>query len=140
MSAIQASSAGVKDMADGSLRITFEFDPRYAKEAYALFGARGTSCAIAALTQESTIKAAQVEAQEPKTKAGELCIMACNFCKDPLFQQWLCVTDEHTAKLRILALCQCTSRKEIDSDLYFSNLFHAHVRAPFMQWKWQAEQ
>ena len=40
MSAIQAASAGVKDMADGSLRITLEFEPRHAKDAYALFGAR----------------------------------------------------------------------------------------------------
>lgn len=40
MSALEAASAGVKDMADGSLRITIEFEPRYAKDAFALFGAR----------------------------------------------------------------------------------------------------
>ena len=67
MNAIQASSAGVKDMADGSLRITLEFEPRYAKEAYAMFGARGTAIAVAALTQEASVVHAQTETiNEPK--------------------------------------------------------------------------
>lgn len=61
MSVIQATSAGVKDMADGSLRITIEFDPRFAKDAFALFGARGTPVALAALTQQATIAHAQAD-------------------------------------------------------------------------------
>lgn len=72
MSVIQATSAGVKDMADGSLRITIEFDPRFAKDAFALFGARGTPVALAALTQQATIAHAQAEAVAPKPAPNQL--------------------------------------------------------------------
>lgn len=142
MTAIQANSAGVKDMADGSLRITFEFDPRYAKEAYTLFGARGTSCAIAALTQESTIKAAQVEVQERKTKAGELCIMACNFCSDAYFCEWVGEISGFSnaatvdfAKHYVIDACGISSRKELDTNTDAANKFHAEIRKPFLDWK-----
>jgi len=47
MTAIQAASAGIRDMADGSIRLTLEFEPRYAKEAFTLFGSRGTQVAVA---------------------------------------------------------------------------------------------
>lgn len=89
---------------------------------------------------ELPIEPSPAQEIEPKTKAGELCIMACNFCKDPLFLKWLGVADEHTARLRILELCQCASRKDLDSDPYFANLFHAYVRSPFMLWKWKREE
>jgi hypothetical protein len=47
------------------LRITVEFDPRFAKEAFALFGSRGTPLAVAALTQAATVAHAQSEAAKP---------------------------------------------------------------------------
>jgi len=145
MSAIQATSAGVKDMADGSLRITFEFDPRYAKEAYSLFGARGTSCAVAALTQAASIQAAQQEAieaaPEPKTRAGQLCVMACTFCADPLFWKWLerhyCTqcASEQDAKDIILHVCEIESRKDLDSNHYAGERFHREIRTHYMAWR-----
>lgn len=145
MSAIQATSAGVKDMADGSLRITFEFAPRYAKEAYSLFGARGTSCAVAALTQAASIQAAQQEAieaaPEPKTRAGQLCVMACTFCADLKFQEWADslsdtrIEDEKDAKSLICAVCGIKSRKELDADKYAATRFHTLIREPFLAWR-----
>jgi hypothetical protein len=70
MSVLQGSSAGVKDLADGSLRITIEFDPRFAKDAFALFGARGTPVALAALTQQATIAHAQADVLTQAAKAS----------------------------------------------------------------------
>lgn len=142
MSIIQASSAGIKDMADGSLRITFEFEPRHAKEAYSMFGARGTACAVAALTVVAATKAAQQEAiqAEPKTPAGELCIMAATFCKSPLFWEWVsnsqndCRTEAH-AKDFILGVCVIGSRKDLDTDKYAATRFHTLIREPFMAWR-----
>lgn len=72
MSALEAASAGVKDMADGSLRITIEFEPRYAKEAFALFGSRGTPLAIAALQ----VGYAAVVEPESEPKGGALAKLA----------------------------------------------------------------
>jgi hypothetical protein len=137
MTAIQASSAGIRDMADGSLRITFEFDPRYAKDAYAMFGARGTSCAIAALTLAASVQAAQQEtvASAPAVKPGPLCIMACTFCADPMFQKWWGLKSEAEAKALILDVCAIESRKDLDLLPYAAEHFHNDIRKPFLAWK-----
>jgi len=146
MSVLQATSAGVKDMADGSLRITLEFEPRHAKEAYSLFGARGTACAVAALTQDASLQAAQKEmqAEEQKGQPGSLCIMACNFCNDPQFKKWLiasgiCAQDylaeEIEPKEIILMWCEIESRKELDNNDEAANIFHNKFRKPFIAWR-----
>jgi len=142
---IQATSAGVKDMADGSLRITFEFDPRFAKDAYALFGARGTSCAIAALTQEASLQAAQQETikDQPKEPIGPLCRLAVQFCADPMFQEWLSSLTpgdwppftEEEARQEILNGCDIASRRELDTNNAAADLFHQLYRKPFMAWR-----
>lgn len=140
MSAIQATSAGVRDMADGSLRITLEFDPRYAKEAYALFGARGTSCAVAALTQAASKQAAQRETMQSE-KPGQLCVMACTFCADPMFWEFaqerfhsLC-ENEVDAKNFIIDACVIKSRKELDTNQEASRIFLREFREPFLVWR-----
>jgi hypothetical protein len=74
---IEAASAGVKDMADGSLRITFEFEPRHAAEAFALFGPRGRAVAVAALKDGS---AAVKEPEPEKPKGGEWAKLAGIWC------------------------------------------------------------
>jgi hypothetical protein len=129
-------------MADGSLRITLEFDPRYAKDAYALFGARGTPVAIAALTVDASTQAAQQETiAEPKTKAGELCVMACTFCKEDQFWVWMTrnfnceVNSEDDAKYLILHVCRIESRKELDTNHYAAERFHIEIRRPYLAWK-----
>jgi hypothetical protein len=142
MSVLQATSAGVRDMSDGSLRITLEFDPRHAKDAYALFGARGTPCAIAALTIEAATSAAQQETiKEEKTKIGDLCRMAVMFCQNPQFQEWLLdcqgylARSDEDCKKWILSTCNVTSRKDLDIDPVARSLFHRLVREPFLAWR-----
>ena len=49
MTAIPASSVRLKTMADGSLQITMNVEPRHASAAFALFGMPGTPAALAAL-------------------------------------------------------------------------------------------
>ena len=141
MSAIECTSAGVKDLADGSLRITLEFEPRNAKEAFSLFGARGTSCAIVALTKEAAKQSAQdkiIEADKPK--GGELAKLAGIFCKDPKFWEWLDIvgdwvnSDEKTARDFILAKCHIESRAELDSKFGADQYFHINIREPYSKW------
>ena len=138
-SVIQATSAGVRDMADKSLRITFEFEPRYAAQAYAMFGSRGTACAVAALTQEASIQAAQAETIKAD-KPGPLCVLACQWCKEPEFWRWLesayyrC-SSEDQAKAAVLMICRISSRKELDTSRDGAERFHTLIREPFMCWK-----
>jgi hypothetical protein len=55
-------------MADGSLRITVEFEPRFAKEAFALFGGRGSPLAVAAIKPEAALSHAQASAVAAVTR------------------------------------------------------------------------
>lgn len=72
----------------------------------------------------------------------ELCIMACVFCRDPLFKEWIRkqspigthINDEG-AKAFILSLCQVASRNELDTDPAAAERFHRLIRSPFMAWK-----
>jgi hypothetical protein len=123
---IQASSAGVRDMADGSLRITFEFEPRHAKDAYALFGARGTSVAIAAL------KDGHEAVKEPEFKGGDLAKAAGMLDMNPLFWKY---ADSFNATPRKLLTEKCgvLSRKELDHNPEAAGKFQALMRE-FKAW------
>lgn len=81
----------------------------------------------------------------------ELCIMACVFCRDPLFQEWaieqvmdqrlalvgcqLTVLNEPVAKAFILHVCEVSSRNDLDVDEDAAQRFHILVRKPFLEWK-----
>jgi hypothetical protein len=126
MTVIQASSAGVKDMADGSLRITFEFEPRHAKDAYALFGARGTSVAIAALKDgHETVK-------EPELKGGDLAKAAGMLDTNPRFREYAEWYGTTPRKL-VLEKCGVSSRKELDHNPEAAGKFQALMRE-FKAW------
>ena len=134
---IEASSAGVKDMADGSLRITFEFEPRHAAEAFALFGPRGRAVAIAAL-KDGAAKVAEPE----KPKGGEWAKLAGMWCADPDFHAFLNQTypeDDHVenaehAAMAIRSYCGIDSRAQLDADPLALEMFNTFFRTPFMAW------
>jgi hypothetical protein len=134
---IEAASAGVKDMADGSLRITFEFEPRHAAEAFALFGPRGRAVAVAALKDGS---AAVKEPEPEKPKGGEwakLAGMWCNdrdfwmFCREALGEDVNCIDG---ASQVLKERSRIASRVELDHDPSALRRFNEGVRYPFMKW------
>jgi hypothetical protein len=135
---IEAASAGVKDMADGSLRITFEFEPRHAAEAFALFGPRGRAVAVAALKDGS---AAVKEPEPEKPKGGEWAKLAGIWCADPDFCTWLQqnhkmgpIQTAEDASKAMRQLCGITSRVELDHDELALRRFNQTIRHPFMKW------
>lgn len=136
MTAIAGASAGVKDMADGSLRITIEFEPKDAKEAYALFGARGTPVALAALAVG--YQAAPTEPR--KDTRGPLCREACDYCAMPEFRDWMqfehaaLAGSANDARLWLLGVLGLNSRKELDTNADGAARFIARVRLPFMRY------
>lgn len=147
MSAIEASSVGVKTMADGTLRITLDIEPRFAKDAFGLFGSPGTPVALAALKT-----AAQQEAAKPK--GGELAKLAGQWCQNAQFiefirpiydkamggtgRNWGDVTPDdfdggasEYARHCICVLCGVNSRAELDHDRMAATRFHTLIRQPF---------
>ena len=75
----------------------------------------------------------------------DLRIMACTFCRDPLFWRWLealaerggvsAKFDEESAKAFILSVCQVGSRNELDTNEAAARDFHRMVREPYVAWK-----
>ncbi|CAB4152927.1 hypothetical protein UFOVP607_39 [uncultured Caudovirales phage] len=145
MTAITAVSAGVKDMADGSLRITFEFDPRYAPDAYALFGSRGRNVAIAALKDGVMLPAqpepTSIKPKEPKEPIGALCQWCVLRCNEPEFWEFLNQTME-LARVRnnkeaaelIKYLIGIDSRKDLDVYPGKGVKFNSLIRHPYQKW------
>lgn len=74
--------------------------------------------------------------------------MACTFCRDPLFHDWLqslsqrarddsdaFMPNEAGAKAFITTACGIESRNELDTDPQATERFHRLVRAPFVAWR-----
>lgn len=71
---------------------------------------------------------------------NDLRIMACVFCKEPEFQRWAAIQAgvikcEQGAKSFILKTCGITSRNELDTSQAAAELFHQHIRRPFLEWR-----
>lgn len=138
MTVIEASSAGVRDMADGSLRITLEFEPRHARDAYALFGSRGTPVAVAALKPASSKPEPQAD---ERPAIGELCRWAVMRCGEEPFRRWVRTvsnrvevpTEDWTAEW-VRLQCGVDSRKEIDTNPVAFDKFHRLIRQPYAAW------
>jgi hypothetical protein len=123
-------------MADGTLRLTVDIEPRHSQAAFALFGAPGTPMALAA------IKCATAEPAE-KPKGGKLARDVAMMCANPAFHRW---AQEHFtrewgdapgdtptawAASVVRAVCGIESRAELDSDEAAAKRFHALIRRPF---------
>jgi hypothetical protein len=145
MTVISAASAGVRDMSDGSLRITFEFEPRHAADAFALFGPRGRSVAIAALVDghAAITSESASEVKEKQQKGGEWAKLAGMWCNDPDFWGFLnqqfpgdstVRTHEHAAMSLRIHSGGITSRADLDHSQEALELFNQRIRYPFMKW------
>jgi len=132
MTAIIASTVGVKTMADNSLRLTIDIEPRYANEAFILFGKRGSACAIARLTNEAAVEEMRSEPKE-KPKGGALAKLAGQLCQQEAFQIWMCVHDANEAADSIRSMCGIESRAELDHNEAAANLFHQKIRIPYSE-------
>lgn len=142
MSVIEASSAGVKDMADGSLRITFEFEPRHAAEAFALFGPRGRAVAVAALKDGAAAApdiAHPISEKKEREQLGDLCYRAVMWCSDPEFQRWLLstrrlpVANAADAAQVIKEVCGVETRKHLDTIAEAGEIFRKEFVGPWQK-------
>lgn len=141
--AVMGATGTVKTMADGTFRIVIDIDPRYAQEAFKLFGAPGTPVALARLTNAAAVqqdRAAQAPAEPETPKGGQLsqwCAMRCN---EEAFWQFLGrkfslnVESADDARDVVLHVCGIQSRAEIDHSAAAMALFNERIRLPYMDW------
>jgi hypothetical protein len=143
MSAIEAVSRNVKTLADGTLRLSVDISPVYAKEAFTMFGMPDVPLALARLSIQASQAIAQQEIidREPKEPLTGLALLAVQWCQEPNFWKWLNtqlhfkeVKSEIDAKKIVLSWCEIGSRKELNTNTNAAALFQQEIRAPYMQW------
>lgn len=138
---VMGTTSGMKMMADGTIRISFDFDPRHGQKAFALFGSPGSSVAVARLMADVVQQQARKETIErDKPKGGALCKLAGIFCNDENFRSWMRLTydplprtAEDAAEI-IRRVCKIESRSELDHDQAAAELFHRTFRLPYSAW------
>lgn len=149
---IEAASVRVSTLADGTLRLTVDIEPRHAQAAFSLFGAPGVAMALAALKSnagrpESDAGRADDIGQRstPPTlpaPIGPICKWLVMRCKEQDFRQWLgekgafySTPDAEVAAGYVRALCGVTSRKEIDGNDSAEAIFQEHIRGPWAKYQ-----
>ena len=145
MSVIEASSTACKTMADGTLRITVDVEPRHAQAAFTLVGSPGVPMALARLQAPAPEPAPEPEPE--RLKGGMAAKWLAMRCADPDFQAWLYsayrtawamnasskqTTEQHAASV-IRAVCSVESRAEIDNDPAANERFQRLIRGPWQK-------
>ena len=137
MTAIEGSFVRMKSMADGSLQLVVEVEPRNAVAAFMLFSSPGTPMALAALQCAKTTPAA------PAPKGGPLARDVAMICSNPAFHRWaqeafpaqweaaLGKTPTDWSASVVRAVCGIESRAELDNNEAAAQRFHSLLRKPF---------
>lgn len=133
-------------MADGSLRIEVEVEPKDAQAAFALFGRPGAPMALAALKEGYAAVGNEPKSPKPeeKPKGGLLSQWAAMRCAEEPFQKW--IASEYPAAFEdiegpplvraailIRKICSIRSRAELDHDTDAAELFRKYILHPWQK-------
>jgi hypothetical protein len=129
MTAISASTVSLKTLADGTLRISFDFEPRDAQDAFRLFASPGTHVGIAALKDGHA-----AVSDKPESHQGPLCKWLVLRCKEKDFQEWAGCSSENDAASFVKHKLGIESRTEIDGYPEIEDRFHRLIRIPYSKW------
>jgi hypothetical protein len=139
MNAISGTRRAMKEMADGTIRVMIDIDPRFRAQFHELFPQIDMPVALAPLTTDfERIE----EKPEEKPKGGPLAKLAGMLCKDDRFLEYFYQhvnpkgyeCSEEGAADYIRAICRVDSRAEIDSNGEAALRFHEYIRLPYMDW------
>jgi len=147
--AVMGATGTIKTMADGTFRVVVDIEPRFAQEAFRLFGTPGTPVELARLTDAAAVaqdRAAQAAPVAPEAvpeapKGGALAKLAALFCGQEEFWRFLththqfAVADANEAALAVRQICQVQSRAELDGDPVAAERFHRFIRLPYLRWQ-----
>lgn len=138
--AISGTRRQYKEMADGTIRVSIDVDPRFKKEFLELFPEIDTPVALAPLALDFEKK------EEDKPKGGPLSKSAAMLCDNPKFQQYCreqhCgglpnspseKTDTDMAANVVRGHCEIQSRSELDHNPEAAKRFHELMRE-YRQW------
>lgn len=148
-SAVMGATGTVKTMADGTFRVQIDIDPRFAQEAFRLFGAPGTPVALARITSEAAVAhdraqqsapAAEREPDGPQYRGGALAKLAGMLCQQPEFWRFLgsqfeqdAPEDAEQAAALLREACGIESRADLDHNETAARFFHENIRIPYLR-------
>lgn len=152
---VEASSVSVKTMADGTLRLSVDIEPRFARAGFGLFGSPGTPMVLGRLKAAGQVEEKPVE---PQNRMGPLCHWVVMRCKEELFVYFMApIYDkamggdgsgwgdvhpfrdfggdtEKWAAHAVKIICGVKSRKDIDGNEMAETLLNTQIRQPYMEW------
>lgn len=141
--ALSAAVAGLRVLADGTVRLTIDVEPKDRVAAMQLFGAPGQPVGLAAL-QVGHAAASDKPATSTYRDLGPICREAIDLCRNERFQAFATTNRgkrldvigdvESFCKDFITNTCMVESRQELDTADGARELFIAHVRKPFHAW------
>lgn len=149
MNAISGTRRGMKELVDGTVRVTIDIDPQHRQTFFKMFARIDMPVALAPLVADfeqpkPETDAKIVEAATERAKGGELAKLAGILCADPTFQEWLserrpaewfaCGTTfegEEIAAAVVRYLCVIPSRAELDHNAEAAERFHRLIRIPY---------
>lgn len=140
-------------MADGSLRIEVEVEPKDAQQAFAMFGKPGAPMALAALNPGYAVAGAQPDTEPVEDrKGGALARLAGQWCQTETFQRWVQKNfsslwhdamastpsddplEPRDAAAEVIRLrCGVETRAMLDHNEAASHVFHSYFREPFSE-------
>lgn len=136
MKAISGTRRAMKEMADGTIRVQIDVDPKFKEEFLTLFREIDMPVALAPLVTDFE----RIEEKPERPKGGPLAKLAGMFCKDDRFHEYFSQHTNHHeiseegAAAYIRGICRVDSRAEIDSNGEASVRFHEYIRLPYMEW------
>lgn len=133
MSAISGTRRAMKEMADGTVRVQIDIDPKYRNEFFNLFGQIDMPVALAPLVSDFEKSTSDEADIQQKPKGGELAKLAGMFCQSVGFWEFCRADDADEARDWILRICGIESRRDLDHNPSAAKIFHERIRKPYME-------
>jgi len=135
---VSGVSGTIKTLADGTFRVQIDIEPRFAQNAFRLFGTPGTPAVLVRITNEAAVE--HDRAQQDPAKGGALAKLAGMWCQEPEFWAFLSAPGGQTilnaeeAANAVRAICGVESRADLDHNAHASMRFQELIRLPYMRW------
>jgi hypothetical protein len=146
LTALSGAAMSLRTMADGTVRVTIDFDPKDRKAVMEMLGSPGQPCAVVALEHGHAAAGNKAPAATYRD-FGPICREAIELCGNEAFHRYVgrlkpallepgtsAVFLAEQCKAFITMTCNVDSRKELDSAPGARDLFIEHVRKPFHRW------
>jgi len=133
MSAISGTHRTYSLLADGTLRIKVDIEPRDVAKFHAMFPSADMPIAIAPLVADFESRVPESKHDQEIPKGGKLANLAGMLCDNPAFQKFIGATDSDNAAEIVRFQCGIQSRAELDHNPEAANLFHLEFRIPFVE-------